>query len=126
MRNVAQRGIVSRAFQLMNDNLQETEYWQSVHKQPLPYWQKTLDTIRQRHQLPAATRERFSTGKNIVFAFGDFVIKLSPPFWGEDLWNEVEAMEFVANRLPVTTPELVATGEIGLWRYYVVSRAPGN
>jgi hygromycin-B 7''-O-kinase len=111
---------------LMNDNLQETEYWQSVYSQPLPYWQEMLDIIGQRHNLSAAIWERFSTGKNIVFAFGDVVIKLSPPFWREDLWNEVEAMEFVAHRLPVTTPELIATGEIEQWRYYVVSRAPGE
>jgi hygromycin-B 7''-O-kinase len=108
------------------DNLQEAEYWQSIHKQPLLYWQETLDVICQRHRLWTGTCERFPTGKNIVFAVGNVVIKLSPPFWGEDLWNEVEVMGFVAHRLPVTTPEVIATGEIGLWRYYITTHVPGE
>jgi hygromycin-B 7''-O-kinase len=101
---------------LLPDSLQEAEYWQSIHQQPLSYWQAALNVICQ----------RFPTGKNIVFAVGDRVIKLSPPFWAEDLWNEVEVMEFVAHKLPVTTLDVIATGEIGRWRYYVTPRAQGE
>lgn len=111
---------------MLPDQLSEQEYWQAIHKQPLDDWQPALDTIQQRHQLASATWERFAAGKNIVFAYGDVVIKLSPPFWAEDLWNEVEAMQFVAGRLPVRTPEVMATGEIGAWRYLVANRVPGE
>ena len=111
---------------LLPDYLQESDYWQSIYKQPLGYWQATLDMIALHHHLSAAAWVRFSSGKNIVFACGEVVIKISPPFWREDLWNEVEALQFVNGRLPVTTPDVIATGEIGQWGYLIMSRAVGE
>lgn len=107
------------------DNLHESDYWQSIYKQPTDYWQPALDTIRQRHQLSPASWERFALGKNAVFWSGNLVVKLSPPFWAEDLSTEIEVTRFVANRLPVT-PEVLAQGDIGAWRYAVLSRVNGE
>jgi len=60
-----------------------------------------------------------------VFMYGDIVVKLSPPFWQHEIPREADALRYVHDRLPVTTPDLLAVGEIDSWRYLVQTRLPG-
>src|SRR5688572_19717666 len=101
-------------------------YWQTTHKQPLQAWLPALETLRQRHHLPAEEWNRFSLGRNVVFSCGDYVVKLCPPLWSDDAEREAAALAFIHNRLPVATPELVATGEEETWRYLIQRRLPGK
>lgn len=106
--------------------IDEPGYWQTLYKQPLAFWQPALDLLRDRHQLPSDAWERSAFGKNIVFTLGAAVVKLSPPFWSDDLRNEAAILRLIANRLPVATPELLAEGELESWGYLLLSRLPGE
>jgi hypothetical protein len=41
-----------------------------------------------------------------VFLGTEVVVKFGPPFWLGDMAREAAALQFVAGRLPVTTPTL--------------------
>jgi hygromycin-B 7''-O-kinase len=107
-------------------SVDEQQYWGAVYAQPLAYWQPALETIRARHRLPDGDWSRCTLGKNAVFTLGPVVVKICPPFWIADLQTEADTLSFVNARLPVATPELLATGELGAWMYLVESRLPGQ
>jgi hygromycin-B 7''-O-kinase len=111
---------------MLHQNFTPETYWQSIYKQPLPEWLPALEAIRERHNLPRDEWSRFSLGRNVVFGLGRYVVKLCPPFWVDDAEREIAALTFIHNRLPVATPELVATGEQDGWRYLVQVRLPGE
>lgn len=100
-------------------------YWQTIYKQPVENWLPTLEQIRQRHHLPAGEWSRFALGRNLVFACGEVVLKLSQPDWAFEIPREADALTFVHHRLPVATPELLAIGEVEGWAYLVQRRLPG-
>lgn len=101
-------------------------YWQTVYKQPVADWLPALEEIRRRHQLPAGAWIRFALGRNLVFACGEVVLKLSQPAWAFEIPREADALTFVHQQLPVATPELLAIGELEGWAYLVQRRLPGE
>lgn len=101
-------------------------YWQSIYRQPVAYWLPSLEQIRQRHHLPAGEWTRFALGRNLVFAGGEVVIKLSQPDWAFEIPREADALTFVHGQLPVATPELLASGKLEGWAYLVQRRLPGE
>ena len=88
-------------------------------------WMPVLRAIAERHGLegPVAL---FPTGSAVVCSFGErWVIKLHEP-WHRDLFlTEKVLLEYLEGRLPVATPELIASGEIEDWSYLVMRRLPG-
>lgn len=101
-------------------------YWQRIYPQPITYWLTALEEIRQRHRLPAGAWTRYALGRNVVFAYGDLVVKLSQPAWAYEIPREADALTFIHQRLPVATPELLAIGELDGWAYLVQRRLPGD
>jgi len=97
-----------------------------LHAQPLDPWRAALEEVRGRHGLPAGDFTRFRLGKNPVFALGEMVVKLVPPFWAGDAGREAAALRAVRGCLPLETPELLAQGRLGEWAYLVTSRLPGR
>ncbi len=76
--------------------------------------------------MAAAPLGRERLGTNVVFAAGPrHLVKLSPPLWSGEALAECVALEHVAGRLSVATPELVARGELEGWSYLVLTRVPG-
>src|SRR5262245_38608790 len=114
------------ADRLLPRDFDQAHYRRAIYGQPPARWQPALEIIRERHGLPGGAWERFSLGRNIVFARGPVVVKLSPPFWTHEIPREADALRTIHGRLPVATPELIATGELGGWRYLVQSRLPGE
>lgn len=104
----------------------EPAFWQTMHGQPVAFWQGALDTIRERHGLPVGNWKRASAGKNLVFLLDHVVVKLCPPFWLEDITSEAKTARLLHGRLPVATPELLAEGELDGWYYLMLSRMPGE
>lgn len=100
-------------------------YWQTIYRQPVADWLPALEQIRQRHHLPAGAWTRFALGRNLVFACGEVVLKLSQPNWAFEIPREADALAFVYQQLPVATPELLAIGELDGWAYLVQRRLPG-
>lgn len=101
-------------------------YWQAIYPQPVAYWLPALEEIRRRHQLPAGEWRRFALGRNVVFACGALVVKLSQPDWAFEIPREADALAFVHQRLPVATPELLAIGKLAGWAYLVQQHLPGE
>lgn len=97
-----------------------------IHAQALKPWRGALEEVRERHGLPAGDFTRFRLGKNAVFALGDVVVKLVPPFWAGDARREAAALRTVSGLLPLKTPELLASGTLGAWAYLVTARLPGR
>jgi hygromycin-B 7''-O-kinase len=101
-------------------------YWRDIYKQPLAFWQDTLQSIVAAHNLPDDEWSRASLGRNVVFISPTAVIKLGPPFWLGEMAREVAALNFVAGRLPVDIPAFIATGTVDGWDYLVQQRLPGT
>ena len=97
-----------------------TQYWETLFRQPVTVWQPILDAIRTRHALPTGAWHRFALGRNAVFRLDEaYVVKVIPPFWQRDAQREAAALSWVHERLPVTTPTLLAAGEWNGWHYLV-------
>ncbi|PKL74854.1 MAG: hypothetical protein CVV27_18375 [Candidatus Melainabacteria bacterium HGW-Melainabacteria-1] len=89
-------------------------------------WLPAMQEICRRHHLDPADLQRIPEGSAIVFAVGDMVIKLLPPFWRAELDQDLAGLQLVNNRLPVSTPELIATDSLLDWAYLITRRLPGQ
>jgi hygromycin-B 7''-O-kinase len=112
--------------QSLPQNIDNDTYWRDIYKQPLPFWQQALTQIAMVHDLDADTWTRATLGRNIVFYTPELVVKLGPPCWSGEMAREIAALGFVAGRLPVATPVLVASGTLDGWEYLVQERLPGT
>jgi len=95
---------------MLPNNFSNPTYWKEIYPQPLACWQASLDRITRRHFRQTVRWERALLGRNIVFMSETWVIKLGPPGWVEDSPREITALQWVAGRLPVQTPDLIHTG----------------
>lgn len=83
--------------------------------------------IAERHGLRDTTVHRYDSGSLPVYALGEHhVLKLFPPH--EASFAEVEArvLEFVAGRLPLRTPAVVAADAMDGWPYILMTQLPGR
>jgi hygromycin-B 7''-O-kinase len=101
-------------------------YVSDVHGQPLAFWRPALSALAARHELPDGPWQRAALGRNVVFLSPGVVIKLGPPCWPGDIAREAEALRFVAGKLPVRTPAVLACGAFDGWEYLVSARCPGT
>ena len=102
-------------------------YWQSLHRQPLDFWQPYINEIVSRHQFPTGGWQRSPKGRNIVFLLPEqAVLKVGPPNWTDEMARELEALRILAGKLPVATPEVYAAGEYDGWGYFIMSYIPGR
>lgn len=90
------------------------------------HWRAAMIVIADRVGLPAAGLTPFSSGSDVVFGGEGYVIKLTAPAWEEEIQTEHAVLGYVAGRLPVTTPEPLALGELEGWPYVVMRRVPGT
>ena len=101
--------------------------FREIHARPLSFWKPALEALRQQHGLPQGAWSRFASGRNAVFELGsEWVFKLMAPRWYGDGVREEAALATVRGKLPVETPEPVASGELDRWRYLVTRRLPGT
>jgi hygromycin-B 7''-O-kinase len=87
-------------------------------------WRPAARALLARHGVPGEP-ERLG-GTALVFAAGPRVLKLVPPPWASGLEAERAALEAVAGRLGLSTPEVVAAGREDDWAYLVTTRLPGR
>ena len=102
------------------------QYWRDVYTLPLAFWKPALADVAARHGLAPSAWERSPLGRNVVFLDAENVVKFGPLVWSGDVAREVAALDFVAARLPVATPRLVAYGTIDGWEYQVQALLPGT
>ena len=90
-------------------------------------WLPAMRAICQRHDLPAAPLVRLGGGTNVVFAIGqELIIKLFPPYWKREVRADRSVAAHIYGKLPVTTPQIYAHGELEGWPYIVMSRLKGT
>ena len=82
--------------------------------------------IIRKHQLPEASLTLFSDGTNIVFSYGDRVIKIFPPFHQSQFECEQLVLKHVDGKLSIKTPTLEYEGEIFGWSYLIISKLEGT
>jgi hygromycin-B 7''-O-kinase len=86
-----------------------------------------VDAVCARHGVDASEVTRFPGGSLPVYAVGDrHALKLFPPFDRTHALTEALAMATVSGRLPIPTPELVASGTLDDWSYVLMSRLTGR
>jgi hygromycin-B 7''-O-kinase len=69
---------------------------------------------------------RLSEGTNAVFTAGDVVVKLYLPRFARLAPAELATMRLLYGRLPVATPEALASGSIEGWPFLVMTRLGGR
>ncbi len=88
---------------------------------------RVADVVAARHGLPRGEVAPFANGSVPVVALGAAqVLKLYPPADTSHAEVERAALEAVAGRLPLATPEPVAAGTLDGWSYLVMTRLPGR
>lgn len=65
-----------------------------------------------KHQLPEASLRLFSDGTNIVFSYGEKVIKIFPPFHQNQFKSERLVLKRLDGKLSIKTPTLEYEGEL--------------
>ena len=85
-----------------------------------------LKVVAARHGLDLAGAARMPYGSSPVLATDVLAVKIVPPKWVPELERETVALERVHGRLPVRTPEVIATGALDDWRYLVSDRLHGT
>ena len=102
-------------------------YWQQWHQNPQAPWQPVIQAITTQHGLPGRGWERSPRGRNVVFLLPDqAVLKITPPIWARENVRERTALTVLAGKLPATTPQILAEGEIAGWPYLLTSFVPGQ
>ncbi len=83
--------------------------------------------IAQRHGLRGAAVHRYDSGSLPVYALGEsHVLKLFPPDQAEFASVEARVLSFVASKLPLPTPEVVASATLDGWFYIVMTQLRGR
>ena len=89
--------------------------------------QPHVAAIAQRHGLGGVSAQRYDSGSLPVFALGTMhVLKLYPPQDQAHAQVEARVLAFVDGRLPVPTPQVVATGEWDGGSYLLMTQLRGR
>ncbi|KTC89499.1 aminoglycoside phosphotransferase family protein [Fluoribacter dumoffii] len=77
-------------------------------------------------QLPKLPLMLFPEGTNIVFSYGNNVIKIFPPFHLNQFKNEQAVLRHVDGKLSLQTPKLEYEGELWGWPYLIITKLEGT
>lgn len=90
-------------------------------------WRPAVEDICRRHGLAGSPHVRGPEGTHILYFAGDaHVVKMFVPLFEDDFVAERLVCERLEGRLGVATPAIVAEGELGGWRYLVLTRVQGR
>ncbi|MBK9322896.1 MAG: phosphotransferase [Bdellovibrionaceae bacterium] len=89
------------------------------------HWATAIDFIIKKHGLHGVP-ERGALGSHIVYRVGDVWIKMMAPLFAKDMDFEVSGLRAVLGRLSVSTPQIVAEGDIEGWPYIVLTHVSGS
>lgn len=101
------------------------DYRAIYHREEI--WRPVIDEIRGRHGISGEACRRGPDGTHVVyFSGGEHVVKLFVPLFDADFEAEKLVGRHLEGRLGLATPEILFDGEIGGWRYLVMTRVPGR
>jgi len=100
------------------------EYRAIYHREDL--WRPAVDEVRARHGFERAPCERGPDGTHLVYFLGAaHVLKLFVPLFARDYDAERLAAARVDGGIGVSTPKIVFEGEVGGWRYLIMTCVAG-
>ncbi len=88
-------------------------------------WRDVMFGIAERHGFDGEDIAPFTSGTDVVWATATEVFKLTTPKWASQMANETAILRGVHGALPVQTPEVIATGDLDGWPYFIMTRVPG-
>lgn len=89
-------------------------------------WRPIMEEICHRCSFLNAPCVRGPDGTHIVYLVGQtYVVKLFTPLFAHDFLAEQIVAKHLVGKIGVETPEIIAEGEIGGWRYLVMTRISG-
>jgi hygromycin-B 7''-O-kinase len=95
------------------------------HREEL--WRPAVDEVRARHGLADVSCERGPDGTHLVYFLGaSHVLKLFVPLFSRDYDAERLTAAHVDGRLGVATSKVLSDGEVGGWRYIIMTRVEGR
>lgn len=89
------------------------------------FFAAAVHAIRHRHEL-AALPVRYRSGTAVVYRLGDAVLKLYPPFATADADLEIDVLTRLLTLPDLPGPRHLADGELGGFRYLLMSWLPGE
>jgi hygromycin-B 7''-O-kinase len=87
---------------------------------------QVVQDIIQHHQLPHNQLKKFSTGTNLVFSYGKFVIKTYDPDFAEEQEIEAAVLQHLLNQLSIQIPEYCYAGIFQSVPYLIMSHVQGE
>jgi hygromycin-B 7''-O-kinase len=89
-------------------------------------WRPVIDAICDRYAFLQEARVRGPDGTHIVYLVGGlYVVKLFVPLFEQDFVAERIAAKFLGGKIGLSTPEIVAEGQLEGWNYLIMTRIPG-
>jgi hygromycin-B 7''-O-kinase len=88
-------------------------------------WRVAIQEIAQKHGLWPCALEPYDRGETIVWRAGEHVIKVTIPQCSYQIEAEVGCLTALEGKLSVTTPRLLAHGDLSGWPYVVMDRIQG-
>lgn len=89
-------------------------------------WLPAVASLAERFGLPAPTAADHRPAGFVVFLLGDRVLKLTPPWWEEEVDAERIALAAVGGRLTAPVPAVAAEGLLDGWPWLLLTRLPGE
>jgi hygromycin-B 7''-O-kinase len=93
---------------------------------PLSHWRQAAELTAQRHNLTDHLLRMTESGSDVVIEGKQYFFKMTAPDFFTELTTERELLTYVEGRLPVTTPKIVAAGELEGWPYLWMTRVEGT
>lgn len=110
----------------LNQTLSTIHTFEDYESQKQHVEEDLARTIILKHQLPEASLTLFSDGTNIVFSYGEKVIKIFPPFHQSQFESERLILKRLDGKLSIKTPTLEYEGELFAWPYLIMSKLEGT
>ncbi len=90
-------------------------------------WAGAVEEISRRHALDGPFQPSVE-GSAVVWLSASRCIKLHPPLaeFLDSFRRETATLHYIAGRLPIPTPAIVAEGTLGDWPYFVATRLEGT
>jgi hygromycin-B 7''-O-kinase len=111
---------------ILNQTLSTIHTFEDYERQKPHVEEDLARAIILKHQLPEASLTLFSEGTNIVFSYGEKVIKIFPPFHQSQFESERLVLKHLDGNLSIKTPTLEHEGEIFGWPYIIISKLEGT
>jgi hygromycin-B 7''-O-kinase len=89
------------------------------------HWDPAIAYLIEKHHLTGEVK-RGVLGSHIVYRVGDCWIKLMAPIFAADMAFELSGLRTVEGRLSVSTPRIMAEGELEGWAYVILSHVDGE